>query len=340
MPQPRRTSPTRRAEGLQISLLATTDVHGNVMDWDYVRNRPASELYGAGIGLARAAGVIDRVRAARGAGAVVVVDNGDTLQGTPLAYHAARVDPITTTGRDHPLAVAYNTIGYDAQVIGNHDFNYGLDLLGAYVEDLACPMLGANVLDARTGEPVLQPYLLLNRTVDDREPVTIGLLGLTTPGAMVWDRDILAGRVEIEDMAASAAAWVPRMRHAGADVVVVLSHSGMGSTPYDSTGLGVENAADRIAQVPGIDAIVVGHTHARVEAERRTNTTTGASVLLTQPLPWAQEVAARRDIMSANVEAVLEEELAQVFSDVLEDAGVFKRTDEGDAGWQRFIKQL
>lgn len=274
-----------------MTLLATTDVHGNVMDWDYVRNAPASELYGTGIGLARAAGVIDRVRAARGAEAVVVVDNGDTLQGTPLAYHAARVDPVTTTGRDHPLALAYNAIGYDAQVIGNHDFNYGLDLLGAYVEDLAFPMLGANVLDARTGEPVLQPYLLLTRTVDDREPVTIGLLGLTTPGAMVWDRDILAGRVEIEDMAASAATWVPRMRDAGADVVVVLSHSGMGSTPYDSAGLGVENAADRIAQVPGIDAIVVGHTHARVEAERLVNPTTGASVLLTQPLPWAQEVA-------------------------------------------------
>lgn len=275
-----------------MTLLATTDVHGNVMDWDYFCNRPASELYGTGIGLARAAGIVAQVRQRCGPDSVVLVDNGDTLQGTPVAYYYARVEPVTATGLDHPLAVAYNTIGYDAQVIGNHDFNYGLDLLAAYAEDLAYPLLGANVLDVSTGEPVLQPYVLLTRRVAGHGgPVTVGILGLTTPGSMVWDRDVLAGRITIEEMSTAAAAWVPRMRAAGADVVVVLSHSGIGSTAYDSTGLGVENAADRIAEVPGIDAIVVGHTHSRVEAQYLTNPTTGARVLLTQPLPWAQEVA-------------------------------------------------
>ena len=220
-----------------------------------------------------------------------MVDNGDTLQGTPLTYHYARVEPVTATGRDHPLAVAYNAIGYDAQVVGNHDFNYGLDVLEAYEQDLDLPLLGANVLDATNGDPILQPYALVTRRVHGDEPVTIGVLGLTTPGSMVWDKRNLEGRVTIQDMVTSAATWVPRMRTAGADVVVVLSHSGIGSTSYAIDGLGAENVADRIAQVPDIDAIVMGHTHGGVVTDHVTNTTTGAQVLLTQPLPWAQQVS-------------------------------------------------
>lgn len=271
--------------------MATTDVHGNVLDWDYFRDRPGSALYGTGIGLARASTIINAIRDREGAESVIVVDNGDTIQGTPLSYYYARVERVTATGRDHPLAVAYNTIGYDAQVVGNHDFNYGLDLLGAYEQDLDFPLLGANVLDATTGQPTLPPYTLVTRRVPGHEPVTVGVLGLTTPGSMVWDKRSLEGKVTIEDMVTSAATWVPRMKAAGADVVVVLSHAGIGSTSYAIDGLGAENAADRIAQVPDIDAIVMGHTHGSVVADHVTNTTTGAEVLLTQPLPWAQQVS-------------------------------------------------
>lgn len=262
-----------------------------MLDWDYIRDRPGSDLYGTGIGLARASTIINAIREREGADSVLVVDNGDTLQGTPLTYHYARVEPVTATGRDHPLAVAYNTIGYDAQVVGNHDFNYGLDLLAAYEQDLDFPLLGANLLDAASGEPILSPYTLLTRRPCGDRPVTVGVLGLTTPGSMVWDRRHLEGRVTIEDMVTSAATWVPRIRAAGADVVVVLSHAGIGPSSYAMEGLGAENSADRIAQVPGIDVIVLGHTHGSVPGEHVTNTTTGAQVLLTQPLPWAQQVA-------------------------------------------------
>lgn len=266
-------------------------MHGNVVDWDYFRGRPYSDPYGNALGLARAGGIIRRIRRLKGAESVVVVDNGDTIQGTPLTYYYSRVEPITATGLDHPVAVACNAIGFDAAAVGNHEFNYGLELLDAYEQDLDFPLLGANVLDALTGEPMFQPYTLLRRDLGVGPVVRIGLLGLTTPGSMVWDRQVLEGRARIEDMATSAAEWVPRILAAGADLVVVLCHAGIGHSSYAVDGLGPENAAELVAQVPGIDAIVLGHTHATIEQAWVTNTTTGRDVLLTQPRHGAQQVA-------------------------------------------------
>lgn len=284
--------PARQAQTAELTVLATTDVHGRVQNWDYFADKPYSDKYGNNVGLANASSVIDAVRAERGEEAVVVVDNGDFLQGTPLTTYYAKQAPITETGEMHPMAAAYNAVGYDVQNLGNHEFNYGLDLLATYEDQVDFPLLAANVVDAQTGEPAFQPYEIITRKVTNNKPVKIGFVGLTTPGSMVWDKANLEGHVEIEDMVESAKKWVPRVRAAGADVVVVLSHAGQGQSSYDVPDLGDENPSDDIARlVPGIDAMVLGHSHQFVEEQFIQNEISGDDVLIVQPRNWAQTVA-------------------------------------------------
>ncbi len=280
------------ARTTQLTLLATTDVHGNVNNWDYFKNAPYTERTGDTKGLASAASIVNAVRADKGARNVVVVDNGDFLQGTPVDYYYAVQEPVTETGVDHPMAVAYNTIDYDAQVVGNHEFNYGLPLLKAYTRDADFPVLGANVVDVRTGRPYLRPYTMITRKVAGGPAVTIGVVGVTTPGSAIWDKANVEGKLRFDDMVTTAAKWVPIVRARGADVVVVLAHGGVGGTSSYGGDLPVENPADTIAaKVPGIDIVVVGHTHRDVPEQWVTNEVTGKSVLLTQPKFWAQTVS-------------------------------------------------
>ncbi len=277
---------------LDLTLLATTDLHGNVASWDYFNDRPYADKAGDSVGLASVASVVDDVRAQVGDDSLVVVDNGDAIQGTPLSYYYAVREPITQTGVTHPMAAAYNAIGYDAQVVGNHEFNYGLDTLGAYRDDLGFPLLGANVLDAATGEPALEPFTIVTKHVRGHKPVKVGILGLTTPGSSIWDKGNVEGRLEFQDMVEAAKTWVPRVRDAGADVVVVLSHSGVGASSYDETIAPPENASAEIArQVPGIDVMVVGHTHLDKPSELVRNEVTGQDVVLTQPYRWGSTVS-------------------------------------------------
>ena len=287
---PAYAAPNPRSEQkTQVTLLSTTDTHGNVLNWDYFRNKPYSDSGGNQVGVAQAGTVIERIRAEEGANSVVVVDNGDTIQGTPLSYYYAKQEPITETGLDHPMAVAFNTVGYDAVNIGNHEFNYDLPMLGAYEGDLDAPLLGANVVDATTGEPLHKPFTIVERLPAANKPVKIGILGLTTPGSMVWDKAYLDGKVHIEDMVEAAQKWVPQVKAAGADIVVVLSHSGKAGT--QSVAAGAENASDLIAsKVPGIDAIVMGHSHQMVSHEQVVNEVSGESVALVQPRYWASSV--------------------------------------------------
>lgn len=280
------------SDPFEITMLATTDLHGRVADWDYFRDAPYSERSGDATGLARVGSAVDSVRAERGEDSVFVVDNGDFLQGTPLTYYYAKQEPVTETGREHPMAAAYDAIGYDAQVVGNHEYNYGLDLLQTYVDDVDHPVLGANVVDAQTGRPYHQPYTLHRMHVPGHKPVTVGILGLTTPGSAIWDRGNVEGRVEFRDMVATAEQWVPIVDQQ-ADVVVVLSHAGVGGdSSYDAAEAPTENPSDVIARtVPGIDVMVVGHTHKDVPSQIVQNEVTGDDVLLTQPYRWGASVS-------------------------------------------------
>ncbi len=289
---PAAAAPGGVSDELDLTLLATTDLHGRVQDWDYFKNAPYTERSGDATGLARVGSVVDSVREAKGEESVLVVDNGDFLQGTPLSYYYARQEPVTETGAEHPMAAAYDAIGYDAQVVGNHEFNYGLDLLQAYTEDVDHPVLGANVVDADSGEPYLPPYTLEKVKVPGAKPVTVGIIGLTTPGSAIWDRGNVEGRVEFLDMVESAQHWVPIVDRQ-ADVVVVLSHAGIGGTSsYGPDAAPTENPTDVIARtVPGIDAMVVGHSHRDVPSQVVRNDVTGEDVLLTQPYRWGGTVS-------------------------------------------------
>ena len=280
-----------RTDELDLTLLATTDLHGRVQDWDYFTDAPYSERSGDATGLARVSSVVDAVRAEQGEDSVLVVDNGDFLQGTPLSYFYARQQPVTETGIEHPMAAAYDVIGYDAQVVGNHEYNYGLDLLQAYTDDVDHMVLGANVVDATTGQPYHPPYTLQKMQVPGHKPVTVGIIGLTTPGSAIWDKGHVEGRVEFLDMVATAQRWVPVV-DARADVVVVLSHAGTGGASSYGPGLPVENPSDTIARtVPGIDVMVVGHTHQDRPSQVVTNEVTGEDVVLTQPYRWGATVS-------------------------------------------------
>ncbi|MFC5379289.1 bifunctional metallophosphatase/5'-nucleotidase [Aquipuribacter nitratireducens] len=279
------------AHELELTVLATTDLHGRVQDWDYFRNAPYSERSGDATGLARVASVVEAVRAEQGEDRVLVVDNGDFLQGTPLTYFYAKQQPVTGTGLEHPMAAAYDAIGYDAQVVGNHEYNYGLDLLQAYEDDAEHPVLGANVVDAATGEPYHQPYTLQRVQVPGHKPVTVGVLGLTTPGSAIWDKGNVEGRVEFLDIIETAQRWVPVV-DAQADVVVVLSHAGTGGGSSYGPELPAENPSDVVARtVPGIDMMVVGHTHRDAPSQVVVNEVSGEEVLLTQPYRWGATVS-------------------------------------------------
>ena len=267
------------AQPVRVDLIvaSTTDVHGRLRGWDYYADGADTAR-----GLARAATIVDSLRRAH-SGRVILVDAGDLLQGNPLTYVAARRD----TAGVHPVIAAMNAMGYDAAAVGNHEFNYGLTTLRAAIHSARFPFLAANVVPLgreRNAKPLFSPFRVV-----ERGGVRVGIVGATTPGAMVWDRENLQGRLLVKDIVPSVRQAVREVRRRGAQAVVVVMHSGLsGPSSYDTvaTGLPSENVAARVArEVTGVDLIVFGHSHQEVAD------TTINGVLLVQPRNWATSVA-------------------------------------------------
>lgn len=258
---------------LTLLVAATTDVHGRLRGYDYYENAVDPVR-----GLTRAATIVDSLRAAH-PGRVILVDAGDLLQGNPLTYVAAR-RPI---GPTHPVIDAMNAAGYDAMAIGNHEFNYGLPVLERALAGARFAALAANAYKL-DGQPAYRRWVMV-----ERQGVRVGIVGATTPGSMIWDRDNLQGRLVIRDIVPDVRSAVGEARAAGADVVVTVLHSGLDEpSSYDtvSTGLPSENVSARVArEVPEIDLIVYGHSH-REMADTVIN-----GVMLMQPRNWATSVA-------------------------------------------------
>lgn len=225
--------------GQHVTLLHTSDLHGSVLAWDDLRDAPAEGS------LSRVATVVRRVRAESGH-PVLLLDSGDTLQGTPLEeyVHVRWREP-------SPTVAAMGRLGYAAMAVGNHEFNFGLGPLRAAGRQAAFPFLSANILDSPGGQPAFEPFVLL-----DAGEVVVGVLGLTTPGVPRWEEPEHIRGLAFEPMDESARRWVPRLREAGADLVVLLAHTGFESGPDDP-----ENFARRLASVPGVDVLLTGHTH-------------------------------------------------------------------------------
>ncbi|MER7676784.1 5'-nucleotidase C-terminal domain-containing protein [Streptomyces sp. NPDC096934] len=281
--------PGKKPRTWSFSILGTTDLHSHVFDWDYYTDAAYTDKAGNSVGIARVATLVKQQRAAKGADRVLLVDAGDIIQGTSLAYYYARVDPITGTGGKHgpvhPMAIAMNAMKYDAAALGNHEFNYGIETLRRFEKQCRFPLLGANALDARTLRPAFQPYTVKRLRVPGAPDIKVGILGLTNPGIALWDKDNVSGKMAFTGLVEQAKKYVPRMRALGCDVVFLTDHSGLdGSSSYGDELPYVENASNLVAeQVPGIDAILVGHTHTEVSSYTVTNAGTGKDVVLSEP---------------------------------------------------------
>ncbi|MBV9847611.1 MAG: 5'-nucleotidase C-terminal domain-containing protein [Kutzneria sp.] len=272
--------------------MGTTDLHGHVFNWDYYANTEYDDAKHNDVGLAKIATLVDAVRGDRGRGRTLLIDAGDTIQGTPLAYYFAKVAPINQQ-RIHPMASAMNAMGFEAAAVGNHEFNYGIPLLRAFEEQLNFPLLAANALDADTGRPAFRPYVIKTVFPDDAPPLRVGILGLTNPGIAIWDKANVAGAMTFPGLVEQAKVWVPRLRRAGADVVIVAAHSGADtSSSYGDALPYPENASSLVAeQVPGIDAILVGHAHVEIPQRLVANKATGRQVVLTEPLCFGERLS-------------------------------------------------
>ncbi|WP_224979303.1 bifunctional 2',3'-cyclic-nucleotide 2'-phosphodiesterase/3'-nucleotidase [Enterobacter asburiae] len=243
-----------QAATVDLRILETTDLHSNMMDFDYYKDTPTEKF-----GLVRTASLIDAAR-----GEVknsVLVDNGDLIQGSPLGdYMATRG---LKKGEIHPVYKAMNTLDYTVGNLGNHEFNYGLKYLHDALAGAKFPYVNANIIDVKTQKPLFTPYLIKETNVVDqdgkKQTLKIGYIGFVPPQIMTWDKANLDGKVTVNDITETARKYVPEMREIGADLVVVVAHSGLSADPYQAMA---ENSVYYLSEVPGVDAILFGHAHA------------------------------------------------------------------------------
>ena len=248
-----RTSTSPPGPGLvRLRLLATSDLHAHVLAHDYLADAPLTEG-----GLDRTAVLIARARA-EVAGAILL-DNGDFLHGTPLSEWAAEARAQGRAPPD-PVIAAMNRLGFDAAALGNHEFDDPPSGLTAALAQARFPLLCANAWRADAGPAVdwpVRPWCVVTREVGDaqgrRHAVRVGVIGFLPPQTALWAGAWAGGALRVRGIVEAARAELPRLRAAGAEIVVALCHSGFEAHPDD--------AAAALAQVPGIDAIVCGHTH-------------------------------------------------------------------------------
>jgi 2',3'-cyclic-nucleotide 2'-phosphodiesterase/3'-nucleotidase len=257
-----------------VALLETTDLHSNVVGYDYYKLAPDASL-----GLDRTATLIAQARSEFANN--LLFDNGDTIQGTALADWQALAKPLRC---DQVLGIykVMNQLNYDGAGIGNHEFNYGLaylgqvtgsrfDVAGVTARKAGCagpafPQVLANVYSVKTKQPLFAPYRIIDRTIAitgaDGKPATatikVGIIGFTPPTILSWDKRNLEGKVYTEGLRETAQKYIPEMRAKGADLIVAISHGGLDDSPYSPT---MENGNWYLAQVPGIDAMLLGHSH-------------------------------------------------------------------------------
>ncbi|MFM2588719.1 2',3'-cyclic-nucleotide 2'-phosphodiesterase [Vibrio sp. TBV020] len=241
-------------EVIKLRVVETTDIHTNLMDYDYYKDKPSQK-----IGLARTATLVKEARAE--VTNSVLVDNGDLLQGSPMGDYMA--DKGIEAGEVHPAYKAMNQLNYDAGNIGNHEFNYGLEFLAESINDAEFPYISANVFDAETGEHYFKPYIIKTHTFKDtagvEHEVKVGYIGFVPPQIMIWDKKNLEGKVTARDIKETAEELIPQMKEEGAEVIVAIPHSGVSMDPYKQ---GEENSTYYLSEVEGIDAIAFGHSHA------------------------------------------------------------------------------
>ena len=255
-----------------VAILETTDIHANVLSYDYYKLKPDDSL-----GYERTATLIRRARAEFPN--TFLFDSGDTIQGSVLADYQALAKP---AGCDQELAVykAMDAIGYDGGTAGNHEFNYGLGFLsqvtgtpmnvdGGHHDRCAgphYPLVLSNVYSARDGQPIFRPWAVVTKTIEAYTadgskvsvPLKIGIIGFTPPPIMQWDKQNLAGKVTVSGVVEAAQKYLPQLEAQHPDLVVAILHGGLDTAPYTPQ---MENGGWYLAGVKGIDVLLLGHVH-------------------------------------------------------------------------------
>jgi 2',3'-cyclic-nucleotide 2'-phosphodiesterase len=245
---------------VKLRILGTTDIHTHLYNYDYYKDASTIEF-----GFAKTATLIRKAKAE--SKNTLLFDNGDLIQGNPLGDYKAKV-AVLKKGEMHPVFKAMLTLGYDAATVGNHEFNYGLDYLDEVLNDSPFPYVNANVFkddhdnNPKNDKNYFKPYKIIEKKVVDQsgksKTVKIGVIGAVTPQITQWDKANLDGKVITKDIVKTVEANIPKMKKDGADLIVVLSHSGMGDTTYKEFE---EDAAYDLTKVEGVDAIISGHNH-------------------------------------------------------------------------------
>ena len=264
---------TTKEKTIDLKFIETSDVHGSFFPYDFINRKPKAGS------LARVATYVNQLRSQHGEN-VILLDNGDILQGQPVNYYSNYVD--TTSA--NIAAQVINYLRYDAQTIGNHDVETGHRVYDKWVSATHCPILGANVIDTKTNKPYLKPYTILKRG-----GARIAIIGLLTPAIPNWLGENLWSGLRFEEMVSSARQWMRVVKEQEkADIVIGLFHSGKDggiTTPHYK-----EDAALAVArEVPGFDVVFFGHDHTRY-ADAVTNSE-GKLVACLDPANNAMSVA-------------------------------------------------
>lgn len=276
--QPTQPSQNQTAKGSSatVALLETTDLHSNILSYDYFKLAEDKS-----VGLERTARLIAQARQQFPNN--VLLDNGDTIQGTALSDYQATVNPIKC---DQTLAIykVMNQLKFDGSGIGNHEFNYGLPFLNQVTNskfdvdgitnpsaqpDCAgpnFPQVLANIYSAKTKQPLFKPYKIITKTISAKTPdgktvtstLKIGIIGFTPPQILNWDKRWLEGKVYTVGMKEAAEEFIPKMKAEGADLIVVISHGGLDNRSYSPT---MENGSYYLSKVKDVDAMLIGHSH-------------------------------------------------------------------------------
>lgn len=258
---------------VKLRIIETSDVHGSFFPYDFINRKPKKGS------LARVSSYVDSLRQSYGKN-LILLENGDILQGQPTCYYYNYV----ATDKPNVAAEIINYMKFDAETFGNHDVETGHKVYDKWINELACPMLGANVIDTKTGKPYVKPYIIL-----DREGVKVAILGMLTPAIPNWLSEELWSGLRFENMVTCAKQWIAQIqKEEKPDVVIGLFHSGKEggiTTPeYE------EDAAIKVArEVPGFDIVLFGHDHTQCQ-ETVTNIA-GKPVLCLDPANNATHVA-------------------------------------------------
>ncbi|RGS74145.1 bifunctional UDP-sugar hydrolase/5'-nucleotidase [Mitsuokella sp. AF21-1AC] len=239
-----------------LTVFSTSDVHGSVIGWNYFKAQSAD------VGLAKISTIINEARAQKGKDdAILCIDGGDILQGTPLDTYMVQ-HPDEWKAGQHPMFVAFNQIGYDAIELGNHEFNFGLDYLKKAIGKNK-NVLGANVIDDKTGKTWsgVRPYLIKTVKIDG-ENVKVGIVGTDTPAIPNFEAPAHFAGVRFEDQVPVMQKYVKELKDKGADIIIGVTHSGVPRGDRNS----VENQVVAIAEAcPDLDLLICAHNHVVID---------------------------------------------------------------------------